>query len=54
MVDRLAQAGLGLTLMPDGYDVDDAEGLKRLESDLRDPAMAARAPATAGALALLF
>jgi hypothetical protein len=41
-------------LLPLGYDVDDENGLRRLEADLSHPEIAARAPATLRALHLLF
>jgi rSAM/selenodomain-associated transferase 1 len=52
---RRAEAlGLRVELLPPGYDVDDGDGLRRLEAELADPAVAARAPATLRALRLLF
>lgn len=48
------RAGVPVTLLPAGYDVDDADGLRRLEHDLAYPEIAARAPATARSLRLLF
>jgi len=52
---RLAEEhGLRVEMYPPGYDVDDADGLRRLEAELADPQIAARAPATFRALRLLF
>ena len=50
---RAERHGLRVELLPPGYDIDDAAGLRRLEADLGDPAIAARAPATFRALRLL-
>lgn len=50
-VERAREAGVETLLLEPWYDVDDIEGLRRLRDDLRDPAVASRAPATAGALA---
>lgn len=46
--------GMPVELLPPGYDVDDSDGLRRLEAELADPGIAARAPATQRALRLLF
>ena len=48
------RAGLGVVLVPGWHDVDDAAGLARLRSDLRQPATRARAPSTARVLDDLF
>ena len=48
------RSGLRVELLPEGYDIDDAKGLRRLEADLSHPEIAARAPATLRALRLLF
>ena len=53
-LERARHLGLRVELLPQGYDVDDAAGLRRLEADLSDPEIAARAPATLRALRLLF
>ena len=47
---RARDAGLETRLLDPWFDVDDAKGLGRLRSDLKDPEMARRAPATALAL----
>ena len=53
-LERARDHGLHVELLPPGYDVDDAAGLRRLEADLSHPEIAARAPATFRALRLLF
>jgi len=53
-LQRARELRLRVEIQNPGYDVDDAEGLRRLEADLADPAIAARAPATLRALRLLF
>jgi len=50
-LERARDAGIETLVIDPWYDVDDGKGLGRLRSDLRDPEMAARAPATARALA---
>ncbi len=41
-LDRAAEIGLAVLRLPTWYDVDDADGLRRLCADLFDPAVAAR------------
>lgn len=53
-LERARDCGLRVEVLPQGYDVDDASGLRRLEADLSHPEVAARAPATHRALRLLF
>ena len=53
-LERARELGLGVEVLPQGYDVDDDAGLRRLEADLSHPEIAARAPATLRALRLLF
>ena len=53
-LERAQAQGLRVEVLPQGYDVDDGDGLRRLESDLSRPEIAARAPATLRALRLLF
>ena len=48
------RAGLDVVLVPGWRDVDDAAGLARLRTDLRQPATRARAPATARVLDEMF
>lgn len=48
------RAGVGVVLVPGWHDVDDAAGLARLRTDLRQAATRARAPATARALDEIF
>ena len=48
------RAGVGVVLVPGWHDVDDASGLARLRTDLREAATRARAPATARALDEIF
>ena len=48
------RAGVGVVLVPGWHDVDDAAGLTRLRTDLRQAATRARAPATARALDEIF
>ena len=51
---RAQARSLRVEVLPQGYDVDDGDGLRRLEVDLSRPEIAARAPATSRALRLLF
>jgi len=51
---RASEHALHVNVLPEGYDVDDEAGLRRLEADLSHPEIAARAPATQRALRLLF
>ena len=53
-LEQAKKHGLRVEVLPHGYDVDDAAGLRRLEADLSHPEIAARAPATLRALRLLF
>ena len=53
-LERAKTHGLLVTVLPHGYDVDDAAGLRRLEAELSHPEIAARAPATFRAMRLLF
>ena len=53
-LEQAEKHGLRVKVLPHGYDVDDAAGLRRLEADLSHPEIAARAPATLRALRLLF
>jgi len=53
-LEQAQRHGLRVEILPHGYDVDDAAGLRRLEADLSHPEIAARAPATLRALRLLF
>jgi len=50
-VERTRETGVETLVLDPWFDVDDTEGLGRLRDDLRDPAVASRAPATARALA---
>ncbi len=52
-LEQAEKHGLRVKVLPDGYDVDDDAGLRRLEADLSHPEIAARAPATLRALRLL-
>jgi rSAM/selenodomain-associated transferase 1 len=53
-LERAKTHGLRVKLLPPGYDVDNAAGLRRLEADLSHSEIAARAPATVRAMRLLF
>jgi rSAM/selenodomain-associated transferase 1 len=53
-LERAQGIGLRVEVLPQGYDIDDDKGLRRLEADLSHPEIAARAPATLRALRLLF